>query len=201
MKQIHPTGKRGFSLIELLVVIAIIALLAALAYPAILVGMDKAKQLKDVSNIGEVGAVLLNYANDHDGNFPSNSSLPNFFNSLTNGGYLTETKIVAGSGATVMTAAGALVASNIAWEVTLGYTTSDNSSLPLLASKGTGLTLGAGNFTVDVTTNYWGAKGKPFAAIYCINGAAANPSFSGGLVATNVLLGAYNSNAFNILSQ
>jgi len=201
MRKTQSTSKRGFTLIELLVVIAIIALLAALAYPAILGAMDKAKQLKDLSNIGQAGLVFLNYANDHDGNFPSNTSGILLFNSLTNGGYLTEPKIVAGSGYPAMTTAGALVASNIAWGAVQGYTTSDNSSLPLLVSKGTVLTMGTGYFTVNASANYWGLKGKSFAAVYYINGAAANPSGYTGLVATNVLLGSYNSNSFNVLTN
>lgn len=60
---------RAFSLIELLVVIAVIALLLALLLPAMRAARDKASEVKSVSNLRELQAANIMYANDHDGSY------------------------------------------------------------------------------------------------------------------------------------
>lgn len=67
--------------IELIVILVIVIVFVALAAPAILGARDEARQLKDLSNIGQEGIVLMNYANDHDGKFPKS------LDELTNGGH------------------------------------------------------------------------------------------------------------------
>ena len=63
--------KKRFTLIELLVVIAIIAILAAMLLPALNQARQKAKDIKCVSNIKQVGMYLLMYVDQNDEKFPN----------------------------------------------------------------------------------------------------------------------------------
>jgi prepilin-type N-terminal cleavage/methylation domain-containing protein/prepilin-type processing-associated H-X9-DG protein len=60
----------AFTLIELLVVVAIISLLAAMLAPALRQARDKAKQIKCMSNLKQVGLATLLYQGDDDGRLP-----------------------------------------------------------------------------------------------------------------------------------
>jgi prepilin-type N-terminal cleavage/methylation domain-containing protein len=69
-------GRRGFSLIELLVVISIVAVLAALLLPAINLVKAGSRRQQCSSNLRQVGLAVLVYADDNSGTFPmyNNSS-------------------------------------------------------------------------------------------------------------------------------
>ena len=58
---------RGFTLIELLVVIAVIAILAGILVPVFVEAKGKARQTKCVSNLKQIAAAWLMYADDNEG--------------------------------------------------------------------------------------------------------------------------------------
>jgi prepilin-type N-terminal cleavage/methylation domain-containing protein len=64
-------GRRGFSLVELLIVIGIIVLLLAILLPALSAAREHAKRVKCMSNLGQLTAAWLMYANDNRGHFCS----------------------------------------------------------------------------------------------------------------------------------
>jgi prepilin-type N-terminal cleavage/methylation domain-containing protein/prepilin-type processing-associated H-X9-DG protein len=96
------TVKRGaFTLVELLVVIAIIAILTSLLLPAIANARTKAKGIKCIGNVRQIGTAFLMYADDYNQQLPdlySKSWLPGpsvvpggqwWFQILSGGNYLT----------------------------------------------------------------------------------------------------------------
>jgi prepilin-type N-terminal cleavage/methylation domain-containing protein/prepilin-type processing-associated H-X9-DG protein len=58
--------RKAFTLIELLVVIAIIAILAGLLFPVFAQVRDKGRQAACLSNLKQLGAALMTYAQDYD---------------------------------------------------------------------------------------------------------------------------------------
>ncbi len=60
----------GFTLIELLVVIAIIAILAAILFPVFAQARERARTASCLSNVKQITAAVLMYANDNNGFWP-----------------------------------------------------------------------------------------------------------------------------------
>ena len=67
---ISVTGKKAFTLVEMLVVIAIIAILAALLLPVLSGGQRRAQRVWCESNLKQIGMVFHTFSNDHSGKFP-----------------------------------------------------------------------------------------------------------------------------------
>ena len=81
--------KKGFTLVELLVVISIIALLLAILMPSLQKAREQAKLVVCGSNLHQWGVVCFNFAADHDGYMPlayrhfDGSAMPIMINDVT----------------------------------------------------------------------------------------------------------------------
>jgi prepilin-type N-terminal cleavage/methylation domain-containing protein/prepilin-type processing-associated H-X9-DG protein len=65
--------KKAFTLIELLVVIAIIAILAAILFPVFARARENARRSSCMSNMKQMGLGVLQYTQDYDEKYPSQS--------------------------------------------------------------------------------------------------------------------------------
>ena len=62
-------GRRGFSLVELMIAVAALGILAALVAPAMIGAIEVAKRTACASNLHQLGIAMHAYLRDHDGQF------------------------------------------------------------------------------------------------------------------------------------
>ena len=62
--------KSGFTLIELIVVVAIISVLSLILYPAVMRGIEKARQAECIGHLRQIGLALKMYSIDWNGALP-----------------------------------------------------------------------------------------------------------------------------------
>jgi len=70
--------RRGFTLVELLVVITVLTILMALLLPALKKALDASKSIACISNLKQCGTTLIYYTNDFNGRFPKCSQISGF---------------------------------------------------------------------------------------------------------------------------
>jgi prepilin-type N-terminal cleavage/methylation domain-containing protein/prepilin-type processing-associated H-X9-DG protein len=76
--------RRGFTLIEILVVIAIIALLAAILFPVFARARENARRASCQSNLKQIGLAFHQYVQDYDDRYPTNLGANDSSNTTTN---------------------------------------------------------------------------------------------------------------------
>lgn len=82
--------RKGFTLVELLVVVGIIALLIGLLVPAIASARERATTVKCTANLRQIGTAVHAFAASHDNRLPSRSEAgaDSFWIQLVGSGYL-----------------------------------------------------------------------------------------------------------------
>lgn len=66
----NKSDRRGFTLIEMLVVIAIIVLLISMVVPAVTRSIGSAKNVQCVNNLRQIGVAILSYTQENRGRLP-----------------------------------------------------------------------------------------------------------------------------------
>jgi len=81
-------NKKGFTLIELMIVIAIIAILAAILVPNFLKARAQGQLAACESNLKNIATALEMYATDYSGDYPVTASVSLLTSTATGGAYM-----------------------------------------------------------------------------------------------------------------
>jgi prepilin-type N-terminal cleavage/methylation domain-containing protein len=65
-------GRKGFTLVELMIVMVIIGILLSLLLPGVFTARQEALKTKTASNLRQIGIALYAYAKNNDGTLPTN---------------------------------------------------------------------------------------------------------------------------------
>lgn len=76
-------NKKGFTLIELMIVVAIIGILAAVAIPKFASMLEKAREGATQGNVGAIKSAISIYYGDQQGQWPSDLTMPTSANNPT----------------------------------------------------------------------------------------------------------------------
>jgi prepilin-type N-terminal cleavage/methylation domain-containing protein len=77
---VKPLGRRGFSLVELVVLLAVLGLLATIAQPNFADAQDRARNAAMAANVRQTGVALEQYASERRGRYPASIVEPAFLN-------------------------------------------------------------------------------------------------------------------------
>ena len=100
-----------------------------------------------------LGVALYSYAQDHGQKYPRGATSTEVFQQLLNGGYVTDPTIfyIPLPGKVAPVPGRKLRPENVSWDVTLGASTNDSPSLPLLFMTGFTVTYAPGGSAVPIT--------------------------------------------------
>ncbi|MEM9445634.1 MAG: type II secretion system protein [Verrucomicrobiota bacterium] len=136
-------SRKGFTLVELLVVMTIIALIIGLAVPGLAAARKVASRISDTNNARNLVLALNLAAQDSNGLYPTGASSTEVFEELVHNRYIDDERVFAGTNTPNPPKidpgnlpAFTLDPRNVAWAYVDNLTTNSPSRCPLVLTKG-----------------------------------------------------------------
>jgi prepilin-type N-terminal cleavage/methylation domain-containing protein len=175
----RKTSRRGFTLVELLVVIGIIAILAGVALGPITSGIEKAKESSGLQTVRSINLLMFSYANDNSQTYATGGHSEDVCNILLNQKYASDPTIFAITTSkkypsSSSTAPYSLLSGNVDFDFTAvsssaGVTSAATDQLPIVFTTGlSGVTYPTSTTITAPTLNNSSTSPAPFA----LNGVA-----------------------------